>query len=104
MNAYGTAPFSRIHAIAQHVSSPPENAIPTRSPAGSEPRIAPPLVRSEVPAPAPAKPAPPLIASLRQAYGSCSRRRPLRLDLLGELRAGRRLARDEEDGVLPRDG
>src|SRR5579871_2400198 len=39
VNAYGTAPFSRIHASAQQVSSPPENAIPTRSPTGSEPRM-----------------------------------------------------------------
>ncbi len=29
------APFSRIHATAVAVSSPPENAIPTRSPIGS---------------------------------------------------------------------
>ena len=36
MNAYGIAPCSRIHASAQHVSRPPENAIPTRSPTGSE--------------------------------------------------------------------
>ena len=43
MNAYGIAPCSRIHATAQHVSSPPENAMPTRSPTGSEARIAPPL-------------------------------------------------------------
>ena len=34
--AQGTAPFSRIHATATEVSSPPENAIPTRSPTGSE--------------------------------------------------------------------
>ena len=39
MNAYGIAPCSRIHAIAQLVSSPPENAIPTRSPTGSDPRM-----------------------------------------------------------------
>ena len=39
VNAYGTAPCSRIHASAQLVSSPPEKAIPTRSPTGSEPRI-----------------------------------------------------------------
>ena len=32
----GTAPFSRIHATATDVSSPPEKAIPTRSPTGSE--------------------------------------------------------------------
>src|SRR3954452_5897355 len=31
---HGTAPFSRIHATAQEVSRPPENAIPTRSPTG----------------------------------------------------------------------
>jgi len=35
VNAYGIAQFSRIHARAQLVSSPPENAIPTRSPIGS---------------------------------------------------------------------
>lgn len=29
------APFSRIQATAQEVSSPPENAMPTRSPTGS---------------------------------------------------------------------
>src|ERR1700722_15253668 len=32
----GTAPFSRIHATATDVSSPPEKAIPTRSPTGRE--------------------------------------------------------------------
>ncbi len=37
MKAYGTAPFSRIQASAQHVSRPPENAIPTCSPIGSVP-------------------------------------------------------------------
>ena len=39
MNAYGIAPCSRIHASAQHVSSPPEKAMPTRSPTGSAARI-----------------------------------------------------------------
>src|SRR5579884_2832216 len=39
VNAYGTAPCSRIHAIAQHVSRPPEKAMPTRSPTGSEARM-----------------------------------------------------------------
>ena len=39
VKAYGIAPFSRIHASAQHVSRPPEKAMPTRSPTGSEPRI-----------------------------------------------------------------
>ena len=34
--AYGKAPRSRIHATAAEVSSPPENAMPTRSPLGSE--------------------------------------------------------------------
>ena len=38
VSAYGTAPFSRIHATATVVSSPPEKAIPTRSPTGSEVR------------------------------------------------------------------
>src|SRR6188472_2301959 len=38
VRAYGTAPFSRIQATATVVSSPPENAIPTRSPTGSEVR------------------------------------------------------------------
>ena len=38
MNAYGIAPFSRIHATATVVSRPPENAIPTRSPTGSDVR------------------------------------------------------------------
>src|SRR6202035_3215004 len=33
---HGTAPFSRIHATATDVSSPPEKAIPTRSPTGRE--------------------------------------------------------------------
>ena len=32
----GDAPRSRIQASAQHVSRPPEKAIPTRSPTGSE--------------------------------------------------------------------
>ena len=32
------APFSRIQATAAEVSSPPENAMPTRSPIGSEVR------------------------------------------------------------------
>src|SRR3954454_24823584 len=35
---HGTAPFSRIHATATEVSSPPENAMPTRSPTGREVR------------------------------------------------------------------
>ena len=39
VKAYGIAPCSRIHASAQQVSSPPEKAMPTRSPTGSEPRI-----------------------------------------------------------------
>ena len=39
VNAYGTAPCSRIHATAQQVSRPPEKAMPTRSPTGSEPRM-----------------------------------------------------------------
>src|SRR3546814_21082389 len=30
----GTAPLSRIHATATEVSSPPEKAMPTRSPTG----------------------------------------------------------------------
>ena len=38
MRAYGIAPFSRIQATATVVSSPPENAIPTRSPTGSDVR------------------------------------------------------------------
>src|SRR6478609_5312565 len=33
---HGTAPFSRIHATATDVSSPPEKAMPTRSPTGRE--------------------------------------------------------------------
>ena len=48
VNAYGTAPCSRIHASAQHVSSPPENAIPTRSPTGSEPRMTPAVLASRL--------------------------------------------------------
>ncbi len=36
VSAYGIAPCSRIHAIATVVSSPPENAIPTRSPTGTD--------------------------------------------------------------------
>src|SRR3954447_4591174 len=35
---HGTAPFSRIHATATEVSSPPEKAMPTRSPTGREVR------------------------------------------------------------------
>jgi hypothetical protein len=31
---HGTAPFSRIQATATDVSRPPENAMPTCSPAG----------------------------------------------------------------------
>ena len=34
--AYGMAPWCRIQATATEVSRPPENAIPTRSPTGSE--------------------------------------------------------------------
>src|SRR5699024_604300 len=34
--AYGIAPWCRIQATATEVSRPPENAIPTRSPTGSE--------------------------------------------------------------------
>src|SRR3954451_22959956 len=33
---HGTAPFSRIQATATEVSRPPEKAMPTRSPTGSE--------------------------------------------------------------------
>ena len=33
---HGTAPLSRIHATATEVSSPPEKAMPTRSPMGRE--------------------------------------------------------------------
>src|SRR6478752_5124562 len=36
--AQGTAPFSRIHATATEVSRPPENAIPTFCPLGSDSR------------------------------------------------------------------
>src|SRR2546423_8895352 len=39
LNAYGTAPASRIHATAQQVSRPPEKAKPMRSPRGSELRM-----------------------------------------------------------------
>src|SRR3954454_13740533 len=35
---HGTAPLSRIHATATEVSSPPEKAMPTRSPTGREVR------------------------------------------------------------------
>src|SRR5690349_19420727 len=35
---HGTAPLSRIQATATEVSSPPENAMPTRSPVGREVR------------------------------------------------------------------
>src|SRR6476620_7680689 len=35
---HGTAPFSRIQATATEVSRPPEKAMPTRSPTGSEVR------------------------------------------------------------------
>ena len=41
VNAYGIAPRSRIHASAQQVSRPPENAMPIRSPTGSESRMTP---------------------------------------------------------------
>src|SRR5690606_35597274 len=34
--AQGSAPFSRIHATATEVSSPPEKAMPTRSPTGRD--------------------------------------------------------------------
>jgi hypothetical protein len=33
---HGTAPLSRIHETATEVSSPPEKAMPTRSPMGRE--------------------------------------------------------------------
>src|SRR6266404_3443532 len=39
VNAYGIAPCSRIQASAHDVSSPPENAMPTRSPTGSAARM-----------------------------------------------------------------
>src|SRR3954452_15111649 len=84
VNAYGIAPFSRIHASAQQVSSPPENAMPTRSPTGSEPRMTP-LIR------------------LRRAYAACSRgeRAFERVaELLLELRAAQAVARRDEDRVL----
>ena len=38
VRAYGIAPFSRIQATATVVSSPPEKAIPTRSPTGNDVR------------------------------------------------------------------
>ena len=36
VNAYGIPPFSRIQATATDVSSPPEKAMPMRSPTGSD--------------------------------------------------------------------
>src|SRR6478736_2741321 len=41
VKAYGIAPRSRIQASAQHVSRPPEKAIPTFSPTGSDERMTP---------------------------------------------------------------
>src|SRR5579864_4146252 len=38
--AHGMAPFSRSHATATEVSSPPEKAMPMRSPTGTEDRMA----------------------------------------------------------------
>jgi len=61
------AEAERVDAIAQHVSSPPENAIPTRSPTGSDPRIAPPLVRSTSVTPPPSAPGSPPRAALRSS-------------------------------------
>ena len=98
VKAYGIAPFSRIHASAQQVSRPPEKAMPTRSPTGSEPRILPPA---------------PLLTSVspsrwwREVVGelgarssprgprrrSCCRRRPCRRPPAGSPRRSRRRAR-----------
>src|SRR5213595_1741003 len=38
--AHGMAPFSRSHATATVVSSPPEKAMPMRSPTGTDDRMA----------------------------------------------------------------
>src|SRR5437764_4757877 len=38
--AHGMAPFSRSHATATDVSSPPEKAMPMRSPTGTDARMA----------------------------------------------------------------
>ena len=81
MNAYGIAPCSRIHATAQQVSSPPENAMPTRSPTGSEPRIAPQRDAS-------------MLTSSPSRWWWNSR---------GEVGAGEAVARGDEDGVVAGD-
>src|SRR5262249_335712 len=99
VNAYGVAPFSRIQASAQHVSSPPENAMPTRSPTGSASRMTP-----VIPAPGAGRagtsaPRPP-----RRAYAASS---CVPVDgvaeLLLELGAGHAVARGDEDRVLAGD-
>ena len=73
VKAYGIAPCSRIQASAQQVSRPPENAIPTRSPTGSEPRMTPPSERVDAHA-APFE----VVAELRRRARAASRRRARR--------------------------
>src|SRR5262245_49616215 len=111
VNAYGIAPFSRIHASAQHVSSPPENAMPTRSPIGSELRMTS-LTRSRAPAPPGRRLGDPCMRPaergfrrcLRRAYGTCSGVSLERVpELLLELGARHAVARGHEDRVLARD-
>src|SRR5215213_605883 len=66
---HGTAPFSRIHATATDVSSPPEKAMPTRSPTGRETRtfdIRPHATR------APVAPAPLPCMDMRRSVYSCA--------------------------------
>src|SRR5689334_7528062 len=111
VNAYGIAPFSRIQASAQHVSRPPENAMPTRSPTGSELRMTPLIPRllrhrrSRYLREMPLRPdRRGLHWRLRRAYGACS---CVPVDgvpeLLFELGAGHAVARGDEHRVLAGD-
>src|SRR3954449_12162091 len=102
VNAYGIAPFSRIHASAHEVSSPPEKAIPTFSPTGSDPRMTPVSSLTLISAPVPAKPA------LRSLPAPSSLRRSSEVvlqaaELHRELSRGRGVGARDEDGVVARD-
>src|SRR4051812_18773327 len=82
---HGMAPFARIQATATDVSRPPENAIPTRSPAGREVRT--------------------LLTSRRLHQVLCSRLRALRQgdEMADQIVTTGRIAADDQDGVISGD-
>src|SRR5688500_16054983 len=84
--AHGTAPFSRIQATATEVSRPPEKAMPTRSPTGSDVRTL-------------------LTGDAFPSRSGTDRSQPGQLrELAGDLGAADAFGSDDEEGVVAGDG